>query len=390
MNTKWMLLSMLAVVAIGCGASDAPSDTAPSGEEEAVDTATQETEEVAMQDAPVEGVTFRFIETNGIRMRIAEAGDGDELVLLAHGWPESWYSWRHQIPALANAGYRVVAPDMRGYGKTDAPEAVEDYDIKTLADDMAGVLDALGQDTAHIMGHDWGAIVAAHSVLYHPDRFSSLVLMSVPYGGRGPRSPMEGWKAQYGDNFFYILYHNEPGGVAEAEYDADPHGLLSRLYLSPDSPREAPEVTDPHKSAGGWIPRLGAPTEMPDWLSEEDLDYYVAQFEEAGFRGGLNYYRNFHRNWEITEDLADTKIGQPVLFIAGSKDIVIGGATAPMLQGMMGRVLPNLKDVVLVPEIGHWIQQEAPEATNEAILSFLRASDRQNQLPAIADDDDDV
>ncbi|MCZ6641040.1 MAG: alpha/beta hydrolase [Gammaproteobacteria bacterium] len=323
--------------------------------------------------SPVEGVTFRYIETNGIRMRIAEMGDEGPLVLLAHGWPESWYSWRHQIPVLANAGYRVVVPEMRGYGKTDAPDSVEDYDIVHLAADMVGVLDALGEEKATIVGHDWGALVASNSVLLHPDRFSSLVLMSVPHRPRGATSPMAAMKARTGDNFFYIMYHNEPGGVAEAEYDDNPRGLLSRLYLSPGSPREAPEVTDPKRSAGGWIPRLGAAVGLPDWLTQADLDYYVAQFESTGFRGGVNYYRNFQRNWEITEHLADAKITVPTLFIAGEKDVVIGGATAPMLTSMMAGVVDDLRDVVLVPEIGHWIQQEDPVATNEALLKFLKS-----------------
>ena len=258
-------------------------------------------------ESPVDGVSFRFIETNGIRMRIAEMGDTGPLLILAHGWPESWYSWRHQITALANAGYRVVAPDMRGYGQTDAPADVDDYDIVQLAADMVGIVDAFAEDQAIIMGHDWGSIVAWHSVLLHPQRFSALVAMSVPYGGRPSRSPLVLWQEKFGDNFYYILYHQKPG-VAEAEYDSDPGGLLSRLYLSPRSPRKAPEVTDPLRSAGGWIPRLGAPIQLPDWLNQNDLDYYVSQFESAGFRGGVNYYRNFHRNWEITAHLTGVKI----------------------------------------------------------------------------------
>ena len=322
------------------------------------------------EPSSIEGVTFRFIETNGIRMRIAEMGDEGPLVLLAHGWPESWYSWRHQLPALARAGYRVVAPDMRGYGETDAPEAVEDYDIEQLADDMVGIIDEIGVEQAVIVGHDWGAIVAWNSVLLHPSRFSGLVAMSVPYGGRAPQSPIESWQARFGDNFYYILYHQEPG-VAEAEYDADPFGLLSRLYLSPDSPRDPPEVTDPLRFAGGWIKRLGAPREQPAWLTEADLDYYVSQFEQAGFRGGVNYYRNFHRNWEITPQLAEALVTVPTRFIAGERDVVIGGATTEMLTASMSRVVPDLRGVVLVPNAGHWVQQEVPEETNAAILEFL-------------------
>lgn len=321
-------------------------------------------------ESPVAGVTFRFIESNGITMRIAEAGTGP-LVLLAHGWPESWYSWRHQITMLAAAGYHVVAPDMRGYGETDKPAAVDDYDIDQLAGDLVGILDALGEETAILVGHDWGAIVAWSTVLLHPSRFTALIAMSVPYGGRVEQSPMESWREAFGENFFYILYHNEPGGVAEADYDADPRGLISRLYLSPDSPREPPAITDSHRSAGGWIGRLGAAKGLPDWLRQEDLDYVVSQFENAGFRGGMNYYRNFHRNWEITEHLQGATIKIPVLFIAGSRDSVIAGADEERLTATISRATEDLRDVVLIPDIGHWVQQEAPEETNAAMMEFL-------------------
>lgn len=321
-------------------------------------------------ELPVAGVTFRFIESNGIKMRIAEAGTGP-LVLLAHGWPESWYSWRHQMTMLADAGYHAVAPDMRGYGETDKPAAVDDYDVNHVAGDLVGILDALGEETAILVGHDWGAIVAWTTVLLHPSRFTALIAMSVPYGGRVAQSPMESWQEAFGENFFYILYHNEPGGIAEAEYDADPRGLISRLYLSPNSPRVQPAITDPLRSAGGWIGRLGAPMGLPDWLLQEDLDYVVSQFENSGFRGGMNYYRNFHRNWEITEHLQGAKIKIPVLFIAGSRDMVIAGAEKESLTATISRATEDLRDVVLIPEIGHWVQQEAPDEVNQAISDFL-------------------
>ena len=194
--------------------------------------------------------------------------------------------------------------------------------------------------------------------------------MSVPYGGRSAQSPVEAWRARFGDNFYYILYHQEPG-VAEAEYDADPRELLRRLYLSPDSPRDPPEVTDPLRTAGGWIPRLGAPRSLPAWLTEADLDYYVSQFASAGFRGGVNYYRNFHRNWEITPQLDGVEVAVPTRFIAGERDVVIGGATAEDLSALMSPVVPDLRGVVLLPGAGHWVQQELPEDTNAAILNFL-------------------
>ena len=328
--------------------------------------------EVNMEKSPIEGVTFKFIETNGIRMRLAEMGGEGPLVLFAHGWPESWYSWRHQLIALSEAGFHVVAPDMRGYGETDAPEGVDQYDIKQLSSDMSGILDALGEETATIVGHDWGAPVAAHSALLYPDRFTKLVIMSVPYGDRQDQNPLEGLKEVFQDNFFYILYHNEPEGVAEKEYDSDPRGLLSRFYLSPDSPREEPKITDSKRSAGGFIPRIGAAKGLPRWLTQEDLDYVVSQFEKAGFRGGVNYYRNIERNWEMAKDLEDTSIKVPTLFLAGTEDMVIRGATKEMLQSSMEKSVPGLQKVVLLPNIGHWVQQEAPEDTNKILLEFLK------------------
>ena len=314
---------------------------------------------------------LRHVQVNGVQLRIAEMGGGP-LVLLVHGWPESWYSWRHQMPALAAAGFRVVAPDMRGYGGSDKPEAVESYDIHQVTGDLAALVETLGEREAILVGHDWGAIVAWHAMLLHPQRFTALVAMSVPYSGRGSRSIVETLRAVHGDNFNYILYFQEPG-IAEKEFDADPRAILSRLYLSPDSPREAPLVKDPKRAAGGWIPRLGAPKGLPAWLTQKELDYYVAEFQRAGFRGGINYYRNFQRNWDTTPQLADAKILAPVLFIAGEKDMVIRGASAPALEASMKPVVPGLRGVKLIPATGHWVQQERPAETNAAMLEFLRS-----------------
>jgi pimeloyl-ACP methyl ester carboxylesterase len=315
--------------------------------------------------------TMRFIEANGIRLRIAEMGSGP-LVILVHGWPESWYSWRHQLPALAAAGFRAVAPDMRGYGKSDKPQPVESYDIQHVTADIVGIVDALGEKTAMLVGHDWGAIVVWNSMLLHPDRFTAVVAMSVPYSGRGKQSVVQTLRQAMGDNFYYILYFQEPG-VAEKEFDADPRGILSRLYLSPGSPRHPPQVTDPKRAAGGWIPRLGAPLGLPDWLTQADLDYYVAEFTQAGFRGGINYYRNFHRNWESTPQLADARITAPALFLAGERDVVIRGATKEQLLAAMKQAVPGLRDVKLLPGIGHWVQQENPRDTNAATIEFLQS-----------------
>jgi pimeloyl-ACP methyl ester carboxylesterase len=324
----------------------------------------------SMKNNGVDETILRDVQVNGVRLRIAEMGKGP-LILLVHGWPESWYSWRHQMPALAAAGYRVVAPDMRGYGGSDKPESVESYDIQHVTGDLVELVQALGEQSAIPVGHDWGAIVTWHAMLLHPERFSALISMSVPYSGRGPRSIVEMLRAAYADNFNYILYFQEPG-VAEREFDADPRGILSRLYLSPDSPRESPSVTDPKRAAGGWIPRLGAPKGLPSWLTQQDLDYYVAEFQRAGFRGGISYYRNFQRNWDTTPQLSDAKVSAPVLFIAGDQDVVIRGANAQALETSMKPAVPGLRDVKLIPHTGHWVQQERPVETNAAMLEFLQ------------------
>ena len=319
--------------------------------------------------------TLRTIESNGIKLRIAEMGKGP-LVILVHGWPESWYSWRHQIPALAAAGFHVVAPDMRGYGKSDKPQAVESYDIHQVTADIVGIVDAIGKETgektAMLVGHDWGSIVTWNAMLLHPQRFTALVAMSVPYSGRPPQSLIQSLQKAMGDNFYYILYFQEPG-VAEKEFDANPRGILSQLYLSPDSPREAPTINDPKRAAGGMIGRSGAPKGLPRWLTQAELDYYVNEFTESGFRGGINYYRNFHRNWETTPQLADAKVTAPVYFIAGDKDVVIRGATADALKASMKNAVPDLRGVTLIPNTGHWVQQERPAETNAVMIEFLQS-----------------
>ncbi|MAK62620.1 MAG: epoxide hydrolase [Ponticaulis sp.] len=319
----------------------------------------------------IKGVELTEKSVNGITLRVAEAGPEDgPLVILVHGWPELWYSWRYQIPALAEAGYRVIVPDMRGYGGSDAPEAIEAYDIHKLTSDVVGLIDAYGREDANLVGHDWGAAVAWYSVLLHPDRFNSLVTMSVPFPQRGNRPPTESLNHAFGDNFYYMLYFQEPG-VAEAEFEADPERILKRLYASPSTPRVPPEITDPKAAAGGFAGRLGAPTEHPEWMSPSDLDYYVENFEGSGFHGGINYYRNLDRNWETTPELAEATIDIPTLFIAGEKDVVIGGATADQLKASMSPRVTQLEDITLYPNTGHWVQQEEADRVNADLLAFL-------------------
>ncbi len=322
------------------------------------------------------GHELRTIETNGIRVRIAEQGEGP-LVLLLHGFPESWYSWRHQLPALAEAGFHAVAPDLRGYGGSDAPPEIEDYNILQLTADATGILDALGEETAVVVGHDWGAMVAWQCALLHADRFRAVAALSVPYGGRSARPPLEQTKEAFGDNFFYQLYFQEPG-VAEGEFDADPRRMLSRVYTSVDGEVVGPpEITSPLASAGGWIGRMPEQKQLPDWLTTEDLDYFVGEFERAGFRGGVNFYRNIDRNWELTPQLAGALVEQPALFVAGEQDLVLsfGGRSSDDLEERLRAVIPKLTKCVLIPDTGHWTQQERPAEVNAALIEFLRGLD---------------
>ncbi|MSR11680.1 MAG: alpha/beta hydrolase [Gammaproteobacteria bacterium] len=317
------------------------------------------------------GGSVRLIESNGIALRIVEAGSGP-LVILVHGWPESWYSWRHQLQPLAAAGYHVVAPDMRGYGGSARPSNIEDYDILQLTADVAGIVAAVGATSAVLVGHDWGAPIVWQSALLYPELFSAVVGMSVIYGGRATNRPVVKLRQEAEEDFFYTSYFQTPG-VAEAEFDANPRQLISRLYTSrsPGTPTHPPEVTDPSAAAGGWLPRLGEPVRLPEWLSEQDLDYYTAQFERSGFAGGINYYRNGARNWDLTPQLADARIHQPALFLAGDLDIVNRNATREELAARMAPNFTDLRDVILLPGIGHRVQQQAPDETNRLVLKFL-------------------
>jgi pimeloyl-ACP methyl ester carboxylesterase len=320
-----------------------------------------------MSDWPV---TQRQIHSNGIRMRLAEAGPGDgPRVLLAHGWPESWYSWRRQLPVLAAAGYRAIAPDLRGYGGTEAPATVAAYDIFELVADLVGVLDEDGAQQAAVIGHDWGAVVAWHCALLRPERFRAVAALSVPHFGRPHEAPTRIWQERFGDRFCYILYHQREG-VAEREYDADPEGLLRMLYAAPDTPRDPPAITDPHRGAGGWIGRMGRPQALPPWLSEAELAWYVGEFRRTGFRGGLNYYRNLDRNWERTAGV-DPVVRVPALFIAGSADPTVAHLGAGKTRQRMAPFVPELRDFVWLEGAGHWIQQERSEDCNRILIDFL-------------------
>jgi epoxide hydrolase A/B len=322
----------------------------------------------------------RLIETNGIRLNIAEQGQGP-LVLLCHGFPESWYSWRHQIGALAAAGFHAVAPDLRGYGKSDRPEAIDQYTIFHLIGDLVGLLDALQVPTAVIVGHDWGASIAWHAARLRPDRFRAVACLSVPYRPRGPAPPTT-VMPRTAEAQFYQLYFQEPG-VAEAELERDPRATVRAMlyggsgegvaaFRAAASGGAAPNVGMVSR-VGGMLPPAGTPIPLPPWLSEADIDFYADEFRRSGFRGPLNYYRNVDRNWELLAAFADVKVTVPALYVAGDHDMVLAFPGAAEYLKNFKQFVPELRGIQMLPGCGHWTQQERPDEVSAAIIDFARS-----------------
>ena len=320
--------------------------------------------------------THRTLDANGIRIHIAEQGSGP-LVLLCHGFPESWYSWRHQLQALSQAGFHAVAPDMRGYGKTDRPADIERYTLLHLVGDMVGVLDALGEKQAVIAGHDWGAPVAWHAALMRPDRFRAVIGLSVPYRPRGSVAPTT-VMPQNADASFYQLYFQAPG-VAEAELEADTRLSLRKILFSGsgDVPRRSTGGSSSGVGmvprAGGFLTRMPDPETLPAWLQVPDIDFYVQQFRHSGFRGGLNWYRNIDRNWELTAPYVGASVTVPALYMAGELDLVVAFPRMKEVIADLARFVPQLRATIMLPGCGHWTQQERPAEVNKAMIDFLRS-----------------
>jgi pimeloyl-ACP methyl ester carboxylesterase len=310
-------------------------------------------------------ITQRRVATNGIELNIAEQGEGP-LVLLLHGFPESWYSWRHQFEPIANAGFHVVAPDMRGYGKSDKPEDISAYNQVEVVNDIIGLIPALGHETAIVIGHDWGAPTAWSTALHHPDKVTAVGALSVPFSPRAEAPPLDTLKAIFKDMFFYQLYFQAPG-IAEAELEADIRTSLRKFYHMASGDVSITDFT-PKSADADLLSDLPDPGKLGDWCSEKDLDFYTAEFEASRFRGPLNYYRNHNLSWQLTEG-APRQISQPAMFMAGQKDGVIMMAAEALKQ--MEQTVPNQVLHELIPGIGHWTQQEAPEAVNKGILYFL-------------------
>ena len=311
---------------------------------------------------------FQNLEVNGITMRVAERGSGP-LVLFCHGWPESWYSWRHQLDALAAAGYRAVAPDMRGYGGTDAPQEIEKYTLLHLVGDMVDLVKKLGEREAVIVGHDWGAPVAWNSALLRPDLFRAVVGMSVPFS---PPAPVDLLAAleKMGITNFYMQYFQAPG-VAEAEFERDVEASIRRVHFSGSG--DAPErasfgIVEPGQ---GFLDNTVDPQTLPPWLTREDIAYYAGEFGRAGFRGGLNWYRNLRRSSELLAPWRGCVVRQPSMFVAGARDGVLKFPASKRQIEQFPVTLPGLRGCHVIDGAGHWIQRERAAQVNELLLEFL-------------------
>lgn len=303
-----------------------------------------------MQDVTLAQLTHRQVAVNGVELHVAQQGEGRP-VILAHGFPELGYSWRHQMPALAAAGYRALAPDLRGYGQSSIPDDVDAYDLPTLCLDLVGLLDDLGEQQGVFVGHDWGGQIVWQLARAHPDRVAAVVGLSVPFLPPLPRPPVELLRESVGEDF-YMVWFQQPG-VADRAFARNVRRTLATTKAW----------------SAAWALGDDEPP-CPPWMTEADLDVYVESFERTGFTGALNYDRNLDRNWELTAHLKDQRITQPALFLTGSRDPVRKWMPAEIMDGWV----TDLHDSVIVEGAGHWVQQECPVAVNDALLAFLGAT----------------
>ncbi|MBB4944504.1 pimeloyl-ACP methyl ester carboxylesterase [Kitasatospora gansuensis] len=318
----------------------------------------------------VGGVGHRFVEANGVRLHIAEQGEGP-LVVLLHGFPETWYSWRHQFGVLAAAGYRVVAPDLRGFGRSDRPAAVERYSQLHLVGDVTGLLDALGEERAVLVGHDWGSPLAWNTALLRPERVRGVVALGLPYLPRGGVSALAGMTQALGEGF-YMNYLQRPG-VADAELAGDVRGSLSRIFRwgFGDSPQASAAVLPVVPEGGTFLDLLPEAGALPGWLTEADLDVYAEDFARTGFSGGLNWWRTMELSWELTAPWQGAPMSAPALYMYGERDGSVQLPGLDQLIANLGHLVPNLTRTVALPGVGHWTQQERPEEVNAELLKFL-------------------
>ncbi|MDO9334850.1 MAG: alpha/beta hydrolase [Caulobacter sp.] len=316
---------------------------------------------------------FRTIETNGIKLRAAVEGSGP-LVVMVHGFPESWYSWRHQIGPIADAGFTACAIDVRGYGGSDKPGEVSDYALEKITADVAGVIEALSDDgTGVLIGHDWGAPIVWNTALTRPDRVTAVAGLSVPYSGIPAINFLDAIKVAFTDKgrFFYQVYFQDVG-VAEAELEADPRAAIRKFYyaISGDAPDGTWPNDKPHGAA--LLDRLPDPQPFPAWLTDADIDYYTAEFQGSGFFGPLSRYRNWGPDFDWLQGFKGRTIDQPSLFIGGTRDLVLKMLPGVDPVALMAPHLTDLRGAHLIEGCGHWTQQERPEEVNRLLLDWLK------------------
>ena len=324
-------------------------------------------------DPAMPGVTHRMVETNGLRLHVAEQGEGP-LVILCHGFPECWYSWRHQLAALAKAGYRAVAPDLRGYGRSDRPEQVEKYTILHDIGDIVGLVDALGAGQAVIAGHDIGAPIAWQAALLRPDRFRAAIALSTPFRSRGFGGTKEAAdNADAADRECAVL----SAVPAESRRRRRGSGATPRLtfrYQFYTLSGEGASSAGVGGLAPGMMPRKGGfmtdPPSLPGWITEADIDVYVREFSRSGFHGPLAWWRTIDRGWELMAPFAGAAVSVPALYMAGERDFV-ASAFADDIAGQSGLV-PKLRPPIMLPGCGHWTQQERAPEVNAAMIDFIR------------------
>ena len=316
-----------------------------------------------------EGPGLDILQSGNLRMQVAAQGRGP-LVLLCHGFPELWLSWRAQLAALASAGFRAVAPDMRGYGGTDAPGAVDQYTMLHLVGDMVGLVKALGESQAVIVGHDWGAAVAWNAALLRPDIFRAVVGMSVPFAPPGRVDLLAALRGQ-GIDDFYMQYFQQPG-VAEAELERDVAATIRLINFNGSGDGPDRQAFGRLESGSGFLGGMAEPEILPDWLEGDLLAVYEAEFRRTGFRGGLNWYRNISRSWELLSPWRGAVIHQPSMFIAGTRDGVLQFPASRAQIDRFGRTLPGLRGCHLIEGAGHWIQRERTEVVNHLLVDFLK------------------
>ncbi|KAI4332029.1 hypothetical protein L6164_016970 [Bauhinia variegata] len=316
----------------------------------------------------MEEIGHRTVEVNGIKMHIAEKGEGP-VVLFLHGWPELWYSWRHQILALSSLGYHAVAPDLRGFGHTEAPASISSYTCFDIVGDLVALIDTLGVDQVFLVGHDWGALIGWYLCLFRPDRVKAYVCLSIPYLHRDPKiKTVDAMRAMYGDDY-YICRFQTPGEMEAQMAEAGTPYVLKNILTNR---RPDPPILPKGEFGTGFNPDM--PKDLPSWLSEEDLAYYVAKYEKTGFTGGLNYYRNMNRNWELTAPWTGAQVTVPVKYIAGELDMLYNSLNFKeyVHGGQFKKDVPNLEEVVIQEGVGQFNNQEAADDINNHIYNFIK------------------